>query len=346
MIRVVVAEDSPTVRQLLVDILESDPEFQVVGQARDGAEAVEVITRLLPDLVTMDAHMPVLDGFEATSRIMVQTPTPILMVSSCTVGREVEYSLNAIRAGALMVVPKPEDPLSLRFDSSRFEFLNMAKAMARVKVVRRWPVKSRAPVPYRPAIPGGPARLVAIAASTGGPAALQRLLAGLPADFAAPILIVQHMAAGFVAGLADWLGRGCSLRVDVARHGEPLRAGTVLLAPDGHHLGVGLDRRAMVVDAPLVGGMRPSGTYLFESAALAQGAGVVAVVLTGMGNDGVDGLPAVKAAGGRVLVQDEATSVVFGMPREAIATGGADAVLGIDEIAPRLVELATAGRPG
>lgn len=344
MIRVVVAEDSPTARELLIEILESDPEFRVVGQAADGAEAVEVITRLRPDLVTMDAHMPVMDGFEATSRIMVQVPTPILMVSSAAVGREVEYSLNAIRAGALMVVSKPEDPLSLRFDGSRSEFLTMAKAMASVKVVRRLSGRTdRAPAPSRTAAATGAVRLVAIAASTGGPAALQRILAALPAEFPAPIVVVQHMAAGFVGGLGEWLDASCPLRVAVAQHGEPLRGGTALLAPDLRQLGVSRDGRVVVADAPPVRGIRPSGTYLFESAAESYGSGLLALVLTGMGNDGVEGLQAVKAAGGRVVAQDEATSVVFGMPREAIAAGLANFVLGLDGISAKLVEMTNGG---
>lgn len=341
MIRVVVAEDSLTVRELLVEILESDPEIQVVGEAKNGVEAVELVARLKPDLVTMDVHMPLMDGFAATKEIMVQAPTPILIVSSSASGREVELSLNAIRAGALMVVAKPDDPQSARFDGRREELVTMAKAMARVKVVRRWAPEPRAVrrPPLRAVAPGAPVRLVAVAASTGGPAALQRILAGLPREFPVPILVVQHIAAGFVAGLADWLGASCNLRVKVAEHGEPLARRTVFLAPEERHLGVTADGRAALVDAPPVEGFRPSGTYLFASAARAYGPGVVAVILTGMGSDGVDGLKAVRAAGGRVLAQDEASAVVYGMPGEAVAAGVVDAVVGLDELAPRLAAL-------
>ncbi len=345
MIRIVVAEDSLTVRELLVEILESDAEIKVVGQAKNGTEAVELATRLRPDLVTMDVHMPVMDGFAATKEIMVQAPTPILIVSSSVSGRDVELSLNAMRAGALMVIAKPDDPQSTRFDGRREELVAMAKAMARVKVVRRWASEPRAvqPVPARPLPPGAPVRLVAVAASTGGPAALQRILSALPRDFAAPIVVVQHIATGFVAGLADWLSASCNLRVKVAEHGEPLLQRTVFLAPDNRQLGVGPDGQAVVADAPSVNGFRPSGTYLFAAAARAYGAAAAAVILTGMGNDGVEGLKGVKAAGGRVLAQDEASSVVYGMPGEAVAAGVVDAVLGIDEVAPRLVELVAGG---
>lgn len=346
MIRVVVAEDSLTVREFLVEILEGDPGIRVVGQAKNGAEAVELATQLKPDLVTMDVHMPVMDGFEATKEIMVKAPTPILIVSSSVSGREVELSLNAMRAGALMVVSKPDNPHATRFDGRREQLLTMVKAMAQVKVVRQWASQAH---PVRPAsarrvaAPGVPVRLVAVAASTGGPAALQRILAALPGDFAVPILVVQHIATGFVGGLAEWLSASCTFRVKVAEHGEPLVKRTVFLAPDDRHLGVSPDARVMVTDAPPVDRFRPSGTYLFASAAQAYGASVAAVILTGMGRDGVEGLYAVKAAGGRVLAQDEPSSVVYGMPGEAVAAGVVDAILAVDEIAQHLAELIAGG---
>src|ERR1051325_6422414 len=324
MIRVVVAEDSLTVRELLVAILESDPEIRVVGQAKNGAEAVELTTRLKPDLVTMDVHMPVMDGFDATKEIMVRVPTPILIVSSSAGGRDIDLSFNAMRAGALMVIAKPDNPQATRLDSGEDGFVAMVKAMARVKVVRRWANQPRAarPRPVRRVAPGASIRLVAMAASTGGPAALPRILAALPGDFSVPILVVAHLATGFVGGVSEWLSASCNLRVKVAEHGEPLLVRTVFLAPDERQVGVGRDGRVQVVDAPPVNGFRPSGTYLFASAAQAYGASVAAVILTGMGSDGVEGLRAVKAGGGGVLAQDEASSVVYGMPGEAGAGGG------------------------
>jgi two-component system, chemotaxis family, protein-glutamate methylesterase/glutaminase len=345
MIRIVVAEDSLTVRELLVEILESDPEIRVVGQASNGVEALELATRLQPDLITMDIHMPVMDGFEATKEIMVRAPTPILMVSSSVNTREVALSLNAIRAGALMVVAKPDNPHAAGFDARRNELVAMAKAMAQVKVVRRWAPRSRAvqPARTRPQALGAPLRVVAVAASTGGPAALQRILSSLPSDFGAPILVVQHIAAGFVEGLAQWLSASSRLRVTVAVDGEPLVPRTVFLAPDDRQLGASPGGRVVVAEAPAINGFRPSGTYLFESIARAYGASVAAVILTGMGRDGVDGLNAVKAAGGWVLAQDEASSVVYGMPGEAVAAGVVDSVLAVDELAPRLAELVAGG---
>lgn len=346
MIRVVVADDSSTLRQLLVGILESDPEIRVVGQATSGAEAVALTARLRPDLVMMDVHMPELDGVEATREIMVRVPTPILIVTASARGQEMGLSLDALTAGALMVMAKPADPRSPQYEPDREELVAMVKAMARVKVVRRWASPARGG-PSRVEVSStadAPSRLVAIAASTGGPAALQRILGALPGDFPVPILVVQHIAQGFAPGLADWLDACCRVRVQVATHGELVSGGTVLLAPDGRQLGVTAEGRTIVVGTPPVGGFRPSGSYLFMSAAAAYGASVTAVILTGMGRDGVDGLVAVKHAGGRTIAQDEATAVVYGMPREAVENGLADVVLGVDDIAPRLVEWVNGGK--
>jgi two-component system chemotaxis response regulator CheB len=218
----------------------------------------------------------------------------------------------------------------------------MVKAMSQVKVVRRWPsrrehrVRRRAPKRG----PAAPVRLVAIAASTGGPAVLQRVLGDLPGDFPAPIVVVQHIANGFVAGLADWLDAACDLRVKVAEHGEELRPRTVYLAPEGRHVEVDAPGRVRLTSEAPVGGFRPSGTPLFMSAARAYGPAVAAVVLTGMGSDGVEGLKAVKDAAGYVLAQNEASSVVYGMPGSAVEAGLADEVLAVEELGRRLGALA------
>src|SRR5574341_718724 len=343
MIRVLVAEGSLTVRELLAAILESDPEIRVVGQAKNGVEAVELARKLRPHLITMDVHMPLMDGFEATKEIMVQAPTPIIIVSSSSSGPDVELSLNALRAGALMLVAKPDDPQSPQFNGRQSQFVAMVKAMADVKVVRRW-VRQPVPVmrPHRPpaAVPSQPTRVVTVAASTGEPAALQLILQALPRDFPVPVLVVQHIARGFVTGLVEWLNASCDLRVKVAEADEALRERTVFLAPDDQHLGIGRNGRIELSDAPPIAGFRPSATYLFESAARAWGPRAVGVVLTGMGNDGIAGLAALKAAGGAVIAQDEASSVVYGMPREAVAAGVVDVVVSVEEVASQLRELA------
>lgn len=349
MIRVVVAEDSPTARHLLVAMLESDAGLKVVGEASTGHEAVELVERLAPDLVTMDVEMPGLDGLSATREIMVRRPTPIIVVSSQAQERAVSLSFEATRAGALLVLPKPSSPSAADFAAQRAQLVAMAKAMAAVKVVRRW--GAPVPVAMPPVAPvassdGEPlrrrVRLVAIGASTGGPAALRDVLAALPPRFGAPVAVVQHIATGFVAGLATWLGRESGHPVRVAEEGEPLRAGHVYLAPDERHLRLALpDLRATLgSDAP-VSGFRPSATALFESAAPLGGA-LVSVILTGMGSDGVTGLHAVRAAGGHVIAQDEASSIVWGMPREAVRAGLPHEVLPLAGIGPRIATLLAA----
>jgi two-component system chemotaxis response regulator CheB len=340
-IRVLVAEDSPTARALLVSILGSDPEIEVVGEAIDGLEAVALTNRLHPDLVTMDIHMPRLDGLAATKEIMITAPRPILIVTGSTRAREVAESMDALRVGALDVLVKPPGPDAPGFAAAARNLVAMVKTMAQVKVVRHWrapaPAAPLASTPDRP--PGARARIVAVATSTGGPAALQRFFSGLPRDFPVPIVVVQHITSGFTAGLAAWLSSVGSLRVKLAEEGEVPAPSMVYLAPDDRHLGFAESGRLQLSTAPPVEGFRPSGTFLFEALARVFGSSAVAIILTGMGDDGVRGLKAVRQAGGRVIAQDEKTSVIFGMPGAAIAGGLAHIVLPIDAISSHLVKL-------
>jgi two-component system chemotaxis response regulator CheB len=357
-IRVLVAEDSPTARALLVAMLSADPEIQIVAEAKTGIEAVEMAERLRPDLVTMDVHMPELDGLQATERIMASAPCPILIVSSQARDADISLSLDATRAGALLVLPKPEGPLSARFEAEKRHLVSMVKALSLVKVVRRrgnaerpsessgkrsTPSENWAASKGTAARPRGAASLVAIGSSTGGPAALRDMILELPRDFRAPILVVQHIARGFVQGLARWLGSDAGLVVKVATDGEIARGGTMYIATDEKHLevrkdGQGLFRIALTSSAP-VGTFKPSVTRLFESAAEAAGDKLVAVIMTGMGDDGVEGLSAVKSHGGLVIAQDEASSVIYGMPREAVRAGVVDRVLPLADIAGCLIQL-------
>jgi two-component system chemotaxis response regulator CheB len=340
-LRVVVAEDSPTARRLLVEILRADPTFEVVGEARDGAEALELTRRLRPQLVTMDIQMPNMDGLEATRRIMTEVPTPVVVVSTL-VERDIQTSMSALRSGALAVLQKLVGPQAPDFETEARRLRDTLKAMAQVRVIRHWPSREQVPAPKPSAVQvrRGRMAVLAIAASTGGPAALHRILSELPATFPLPILVVQHIALGFATGLATWLDSVCSLEVKVAEDGEALRPGVVYIAPDDRHLGVRADSSVEVSNASPVGGFRPSGTWLFRSASRVFGPFTAAAVLTGMGQDGLDGLREVRENGGLVLAQDEATCVVYGMPGVAVAAGVVDEVLPLEGFARRFRELA------
>ena len=333
--RVLVVDDSATSRRLLVEILRADAGIEVVGQAMDGLEAVQMVKSLKPDIVTMDVQMPRLDGFAATKRIMVESPTPILIITGVD-PRLLSVSLEAVRMGALAVHGKPSDPMSAGFEDEARDLVRQVKAMSRVKVVRHYAPAARVPLPVPPraraAHDVAPA-VLALAASTGGPAAIHLILSALPAGFPLPILIVQHISQGFTPGFADWLDKASALTVKLAQEGEELLPATAYVAVDDHHLTVTAAGRVHLSRSAPVGGFRPSGTVLFESVAAAYGRSAAAVILTGMGRDGVDGLRAVRDAGGRTLAESERTAVVNGMPGAAIAAGLADYVLPLDQIA-------------
>lgn len=340
MIRVLVVDDSATVRELLLKILQSDPELQVVGTARDGQEAVQLAQQLRPDVITMDIRMPRMDGFQATKQIMQHTPTPIVVVSASVESEELKITFNAIRAGALTVVEKPRGPLGPGFETIQEQLVTMVKLMSEVKVVRRWGTGTLGrlhPVPRRGI--DVQTALVAIAASTGGPAALHQVLGALPTDFPVPVLVVQHIAHGFCQGMVDWLEGATKLRVETARQGDDLRGGRVLVAPDDRHLLVTPDRRVLLRPRESGDGLCPSADALFDSVAQVYGRKALGVILTGMGRDGVEGLKRLRGRGGRVLAQDEESCVVFGMPKEAIAAGLVDKVVSLERMAAVIAEM-------
>jgi len=338
-IRVVVVDDSLVAREMLTQILSSDPGIEVVGMASDGAQGVELVERLHPDLVTMDIHMPRMDGLAATERIMAYTPTPILVVSSSVHGEGIGRAFDALAAGALEVIKKPEPRDWSELDRIGRDVIRRAKVLARVKVVThirgrrvdRIPqaTSSRMPVERT---------LVAIGSSTGGPSALQTILGGLPQDFPAPVLVAQHMAEGFVPGLVAWLKTGCAIRVKPAEDGEAIERGVVYFAPTGMNLATdGLRVRFRMPGPEQL--YVPSADTLLESVARSHGQHAVGVILTGMGADGALGLKQLRDAGAATIAQDKESSTVWGMPRAAVELGAAEMVLPVEDIAVRLERL-------
>jgi two-component system, chemotaxis family, protein-glutamate methylesterase/glutaminase len=332
---VLVVDDSPIQRQLLIALLATDPELEVVGWATDGAEAIRTAARVRPNVLTMDLRMPGMDGLEAARRIMRESPVPIVMVTANGAAQDRALVDEALAAGILAVVAKP----NVGGDDRRAAaaLLRTIKSMASIRVVRRaapgQPTRSTNPAP----------RVVAIAASTGGPQVLQQILPALPADFPVPVLVVQHIASGFETGLVELLRPPCALPIELAVAGQPAKAPGIYVAPTGRHLGIRGGLLALT-DEPPIGGHRPSATILFRSVAREYGRATVGVLLTGMGNDGAAGLADLKGRGGLTIAQDQASSTVFGMPAAAIDLGVVDQILSPTQIAPLLIELVC--RPG
>jgi two-component system chemotaxis response regulator CheB len=327
MIRVLVVDDSPSVRELLVHILGGDPALRVVGCAADGVQAVEMAARLRPDVITMDLQMPNMDGYEATQRIMQACPVPVVVVSGAGSHAEVEAGFRAIAAGALVLVRRPPGPDHPEHAESARALLRTVKSMAEVRVVRRWEGRAGAARPAAPTGPAAPYRLVALGASTGGPTVLRDVLAELGPAFPLPVVIVQHMSPGFTEGLAEWLSQASGFPVCVASHGQQLEAGRAYLAPDGCHMGVTRSLGVALTTGAPEHGMRPAAAWLFRSVVPELRPALVAVLLTGMGKDGAEELKTLRDDGALTIVQDRGSAAVYGMPGEALRLGAAMLVL-------------------
>jgi two-component system chemotaxis response regulator CheB len=343
-LHVLVVDDSPVARSLLTEILNAEPDIEVIGTACHGVEAVEKVALLHPDVVTMDVQMPRMDGYAATREIMTTCPTPIVVVSGVGGSTDAEKSMLSLDAGALAVIGKPSSPSSPDFEQSARNFVNTVQSMAAVSVIRRHRPRQTAEVTpgqtrHCELVVGSKPRLITIAASTGGPQALRIVLGGIPADFPIPIVIVQHISPGFTEGLAAWLHGATAVKVKVAEDGEALRPGYIYIAPETVHCGVRAEEKLELIRRPPVSGFCPSATILFESASRAFGKSHIAVVLTGMGKDGCEGLRSVHQTGGVIIAQNEATSVVYGMPKAPIDEGIADLILPLAAIGPTLVQL-------
>lgn len=325
MIRVVIADDSPLVRAVLRDVLTAEGDIAVAGEAANGREAVELVERHRPELVVMDLAMPIMDGLEAIGEIMARFPTPILVLSASLEDREVGLAFTAIKLGALDAMAKPAADLAAAGAPFAGALREAVRLLSRVKVIRHLLRPKRTPLPAPLSAPGGRRSILAIGASTGGPKAVMSIVKALPANFPGAVCIVQHIASGFARGFVQWLDRECRMTVRLARDGDALTPGVALVAPDEHHMTVvgGVIR----LDAgPPVNCCRPAIDPLFRSLAEERGGEVVGVLLTGMGKDGAEGLRLIRKSGGMTVVQDEESSIIFGMPRAAIALDAADRV--------------------
>lgn len=343
MIKVLIVEDSAVARELLNRILSSDSDIRVIGTASSGREAIDFVNRTKPDVVTMDIVMPNMDGFEATRSIMETNPVPIVIVSGSLVQEEVEKTWKAMEAGAVAVLEKPR--FSPTNSGQAAKLIQTVKLMSQVRMVRRWkrPSANGKPV-AAPAMKNfGPGssriRVVAVGASTGGPPVIHAILKELPSTFSAPILLVQHITAGFTAGFVDWLDRSCELTVRQASHGVTALAGCVYVAPDNRHMTIDSEGRILTTTDTTQKGIVPSVACLFRSVAQTFGEKAVGVLLTGMGRDGAEDLKLMRQKGAVTIAQDEETSVVYGMPCEAVKLGAAMHSLPPDQIAKMLKKL-------
>lgn len=351
--RILVVDDSLTVRKYLAEVLSADPELDVVGEAEDGKQAIELCRTLRPDVITLDMMLPVMSGVAVTEYVMAYCPTPILVVSASTNRGELYKTYDALAAGAVDVIEKAS---SSQTDSTWERALVRAvKIVSRVRVITHIRGKL-GPLGRIPAASATVSRsngclqknVIAIGGSTGGPAAIVEILRDLPENFPIPILLVMHIGAPFSAAFAEWLDGLCPFRVRYAKDGEqvPSRGETgMVMAPPGLHLVVQRGKLRLTSE-PERNSCRPSVDVLFESLAKELGGQTVACLLTGMGRDGAAGLLALRHSGALTIAQDETSSVVFGMPKEAIQIGAADRVLPLSQIATALADVARGAEVG
>lgn len=350
MIKVLIVDDSITESAILKSIVESEHDMEVIGFAKNGKEAVSLTAKLKPDLITMDIHMPVMDGFEAMNLILRENPTPIVVISSKISEDILNMSFKALEAGALSVLEKPKNISSAEFEQSRKQIVETIRSMAGIKVFkRRYNTQSISSTPQTEVVKElkKTAKLphfeiLAIGTSVGGPQVLKKILIELPHDFPIPIVIVQHMTQGFITGFTKWLNDSTPLNVKEATKGEILEKATVYFAPDNFHFEI--DREygnliAKLIKSPAVSGFCPSATVLLKSVAKTCGKNAIGMLLTGMGNDGALGLLDIKKMHGHTLIQDPKSTVVFGMGGVAQSLGAVDKVLELNDIANYLTNI-------
>ena len=347
---VLVVDDSAFMRRLIGQIVEASPDFHVVGTARNGLDALRQIHALDPQIVTLDVEMPELNGLQTLGYIMSETPRAVVMLTAATSEGGADLALRCLEIGAVDFVKKPSGAISLDLETIGETLLAALRAarqvnLGGVKVLAR--PRFITPTP-RVQFSGGANWSVAIAASTGGPRALAEVIPHLPGDLGAAVFVVQHMPVGFTRSLANRLDSMSHLRVSEASEGEKVEINHVYLAPGGMHMRVGVsqggDRHIVLDNGPTIWGVRPAADPLFMSVAEEFGRQSVGVVLTGMGRDGSEGLHAIREVGGAAVVQDRATSTIYGMPQAALQRAGADRVSALDDVAPAVVQLLAARR--
>lgn len=345
MIKVLIVEDSPVVRELLIYILGSDPEIRVIGTAENGEKAVDFVKRTRPDVITMDINMPKMNGLEATRIIMETNPVPIVIVSGSYDVKEVDTTFRTMEAGAVAAVQRPGGIGHPEHEANKQELIQTIRLMSEIRVVKRWPVQKTAtpeiPASFMTGVPQvySEIRAVAIGASTGGPPALQTILSGMKSGLFPPLLIVQHITTGFLDGMVTWLGKTSGVQLHIAKQGDSLMQGHAYFAPDGFNMGVdGSGKISLTTERP-ENGFCPSVSFLFRSVANVFGRNAVGVLLTGMGKDGAEELKLMKDKGAVTIAQDRESSVVYGMPGEAVRIGAAMYTLSPQSISGLLARL-------
>jgi two-component system chemotaxis response regulator CheB len=348
-IRVLIADDSSVGRRLLAGILSEDPMIEVVAMATDGKEALELTIKHRPDVVSMDINMPVMDGIEATKRIMSMCPVPVIIVSSIYRDTDVLTAIRELEAGAVMVLPKPHGPGHETFESSAIKYINSVKLMAEVKVVRRSDNGKSYNLDIRKTISSiGEtckinlnAKIVVIGASAGGPEALKSLLSEISPDFPLPILLVQHIDQNFIQGFTTWINTFSNIEAVIAKHGERPTSGKLYIPPPDSHIIIENGVISTKADNHTDSLHKPSVDVLFQSIVKYYGENSVGIILSGMGKDGAVGLKMMKDAGAFTFIQDISSALIYGMPGEALKLGAACAVLTPDEIAKKLNHIYT-----
>ena len=342
-VRLLVVDDSPSIRAVIRAMVEGDAGIRIVGEAGTGREAVEMARTLRPGVILMDVRMPEMDGIEATERIMGSEPVPIIAFSAFTLGGEAKASIEMLAAGALDVMAKPDLGGAWAASDCSRELRKKIRSASRVAVVRH--LRRVVPMAQGRGEPAGPSdgtrfEVLGVGASSGGPMALRELFSGLPADFSLPILVVQHITAGFTAGFVEWLRQHTPLDVRVANEEDRAVAGSILIAPDGRQLEALPGGAVRATSRKPRGVHLPSADTLLSSLASAYGPKCIGALLTGMGSDGAEGLLDIRRAGGLTLAQDEETSFIFGMPGEAVRRGAVDRSMAPASMAELLLRMA------